>query len=419
MAAPVTASDFLDLVIKSGVLEKSALEDYVRTLASSPESPQEWADRLLTDGLLTPFQAKHMLAGRYKGLVLGQYKLLEQVGKGGSGVVFLAEHTRLRRRVALKTLPADRARDYEVLERFYREARAVAGLDHPNIVRAHDANHTGNLHYLVMEYVDGLSLQAYIQKYGAITYPQAAQYIAQAASGLQHAYENGMVHRDIKPANLLLDKTGTLKILDMGLVRFFQDRDDGLTTDYSKGAVLGTADYLSPEQAMNCHEVDIRADIYSLGVTFYALLHGQPPFAGERLTQKLMAHQLKEPTPIHELNPKIPEALSAVVKKMMAKKPEDRFQTPVEVIEALAPWVSSMTPTLVETSLGSSRTLKVPGKAEELQKLTAQQQATEAESAPKPKKPSTTSGKELLIATVALCIAVLAGAGLCWWMIMP
>jgi serine/threonine protein kinase len=420
MPAPVTASDFLDLVAKSGVLEKPALDEYLGKLNAPPENPRDWADRLVADRLLTPFQAKHILAGRYKGLIIGQYKLLEQIGKGGTGVVFLAEHTRLRRQVALKILPADRSRDYEALERFYREARAVAGLDHPNIVRAHDANHTGNLHYLVMEYVDGVSLQTYIQKQGPVPFGQAAHFISQAAAGLQHAFENGMVHRDIKPGNLLLDKTGVLKVLDMGLVRFFLDRDDGLTQDYSKGAVLGTADYLSPEQAMNCHQVDIRADIYSLGATFYALLAGRPPFHGERLTQKLMSHQLKEPIPLNQFNPEIPREISDVVRKMMAKRPQERYQTPAEVMEALAPWASSLTSTLAETSLREQGTQKVPGKADELVRELASLKETAPTLTTAASIPSLglrNRHKELLMAAVALSMAVMAGAGLCWWLV--
>jgi serine/threonine protein kinase len=410
MPAPVKADDFLELLAKSGVQDKPALDNYLRALSDPPETPQEWANRLIADGLLTPFQAKHLLAGRYKGLVIAQYKLLEQIGKGGTGVVFLAEHTRLCRRVALKILPADRSTDYESLERFYREARAVAGLDHPNIVRAHDANHTGNLHYLVMEYVEGQSLHTYVQKHGPVPHVLASQFIAQAAAGLQHAFENGMVHRDIKPGNLLLDQSGTIKVLDMGLVRFFQDRDDGLTTDHAKGAVLGTADYLSPEQAMNCHGVDIRADIYSLGATFYTLLHGQPPFHAERLTQKLMAHQLTQPAPLHELHPEIPQALADVVARMMAKKPEDRYQTPAEVIEALAPWASALTST-VETSAQDFRTVKVPGKVQELKKELASARAEVKD----PVKHY--FRKDILVAGLALCTAVMAGAGLCWWLV--
>ncbi len=288
-------------------------------------------------GLISRFQAKHMLAGRHRGLILGQYKLIDQIGKGGSGVVFLAEHRQLRRRAAIKVLPTERS-SKESVERFYREARAVASLDHPNIIRAHDINQEGKVHYLVMEYVEGVSLKDYVERTGPLPPREAANYIMQVAAGLQHAHERGLIHRDIKPANLLLDDNGTVKILDMGLVLFFQEENDTLTQDLSRGAVLGTADYLSPEQALDCHEVDIRADIYSLGATFYTLLNGQPPFHHSKVTQKLIDHQIKEPLPLHHLNPHISQRLSEIVAKMMGKKPETRYQTPHEVIEALAAW---------------------------------------------------------------------------------
>lgn len=341
--APVSTNDFVAVIRRSGLIEEAAWDTYIRD-HSLPGEPRELARQLVRDGLLTKFQAKHMLSGRHRGLVLGQYRLLDQIGKGGTGVVFLAEHGKLRRRVAIKVLPTDRTDHKEALERFYREARAVAALDHPNIIRAYDVNNEGKIHFLVMEYVDGQSLKDYIESRGALPPHEAAHYIGQAAAGLQHAHERGLIHRDIKPANLLLDKNGTIKILDMGLVLFFEDQDDTLTRDLSRGAVLGTADYLSPEQALDCHEVDIRSDIYSLGATFYTLLNGRPPFHSSKMTQKLIDHQIKEPPPLSEIRPEIPAALSAIVSRMMAKRPEDRFQTPAEVAAALTPWLSPAGP---------------------------------------------------------------------------
>ena len=246
---------------------KPPWDDFLNAHSDLPEDPEKLAGLMVQKGLITQFQARHMLAGRHRGLILGQYKLLDQIGKGGTGVVFLAKHLRLRRRAAIKVLPSDRS-NKESVERFYREARAVAALDHPNIIRAHDVNHEGKSHYLVMEFVAGQSLKEYVEIHGALPPWEATGYILQVAAGLRHPHERGLIHRDIKPANLLLDETGTIKILDMGLVLFFQNEDDTLTQDLSKGAVLGTADYLSPEQALDCHEVDIRSDIYSLGATF-------------------------------------------------------------------------------------------------------------------------------------------------------
>src|SRR5262249_26689149 len=185
----------------------------------------------------------------------------------------------MRRRAAVKVLPAAKAADPAALERFYREARAVAALDHPNIVRAYDIDQEDNLHFLVMEYVDGSSLQEIVRRGGPLDPARSAHYVQQAALGLQHAYEvASLVHRDIKPGNLIVDRSGTVKILDMGLARFFNDEEDLLTKKYDEN-VLGTADYLAPEQALDSHGVDIRADIYSLGGTFYFCLTGRTPFS--------------------------------------------------------------------------------------------------------------------------------------------
>jgi len=254
------------------------------------------------------------------------------------GAVYRAEHTKLRHEVALKILPPDKAEDPASLQRFYREARAVAALDHPNVIRAHDINQAGNLHYFVMEYIKGENLEEVIRKQGPLPYRLAVDYALQTARGLAHAHERGLVHRDIKPANLLLDVYGTVKVLDMGLARFFQDPNDDLTRKLADCSVLGTADYIAPEQAIDSHEADIRADIYSLGGTLYALIQGHPPFGGKSIAAKLMAHQMRNLDPLHKVVPDVPEGLSAVVGRMMAKKPEERYQTPAELIDALTPW---------------------------------------------------------------------------------
>jgi serine/threonine protein kinase len=260
------------------------------------------------------------------------------------GKVFLCEHLMLRRQVAIKVLPRSRTDNPMHVERFYREARAVAALDHPNIVRCFDVDRDGPSHFMVMEYVDGQSLDAITSRRGPMEPLRAAHYIRQAALGLQHAHEAGWVHRDIKPANILLDRTGTVKLLDLGLARLFHDQADNLTQQFHERAVLGTADYIAPEQALASHDVDIRADIYSLGATAYFLLTGRVLFPEGSITQKLIWHQMREPQPIAELRPEVPEALIAVVCKMMAKAPVERYQTPVEVANALAPLTATPIP---------------------------------------------------------------------------
>src|SRR5690349_6616166 len=280
MPVPATIDEFLDLVQKSGVADGSRIEALVQKHRADGTLPAElgkFATLMVRDGLLTYFQADQLLQGKWKRFFIGKYKVLERIGTGGMGQVFLCEHKLMRRRVAVKVLPAAKAADPSSLERFYREARAVAALDHPNIVRAYDIDQDEGLHFLVMEYVDGTNLQDLVKKFGPLDVLRACHYVYGAAVGLQHAFELGLVHRDIKPANVLIDRSGVVKILDMGLARFFNDDEDALTRKYDE-TVLGTADYLAPEQALDSHAVDIRADIYGLGGTFFYLLTGQPPF---------------------------------------------------------------------------------------------------------------------------------------------
>jgi serine/threonine protein kinase len=344
MPAPTTVSEFLELVQKSGVLDEKKLDAYVEKLRATPglpSRPTELAGYLVRDGLLTHFQAEQLLQGKWRRFTIGKYKVLERLGSGGMGSVYLCEHKLMRRRVAVKVLPTAKADDPSSLERFYREARAVAALDHPNIVRAYDIDQDEKLHFLVMEYVDGSSLQEIVKRSGPLDPVRAAHYVRQSALGLQHAHEAaGLVHRDIKPGNILVDRGGTVKVLDMGLARFFHDEEDVLTKKYDEN-VLGTADYLAPEQALDSHAVDIRADIYSLGATFYFCLTGKTPFSEGTVAQKLIWHQTRQPKPIRSVRADVPDELVAVIDRMMAKEAGQRYQTPLQVAEALAPWTQA------------------------------------------------------------------------------
>jgi serine/threonine protein kinase len=343
MPAPTTVNEFVELIIKSGVVEQPRVSAYMQQHQAGAEATtdlQRLAGLLVRDGILTVFQAEQFLQGKWKRFNIGKYRVLERLGSGGMGQVFLCEHKLMRRRVAVKVLPTAKAEDASSLERFYREARAVAALDHPNIARAYDIDNDDNLHFLVMEYVDGASFQDIVKKNGVLDVVRACHYIFQASLGLQHAHEAGLVHRDIKPGNVLVDRGGLVKVLDMGLARFFNDEEDILTKKYDE-SVLGTADYLAPEQAIDSHSVDIRADVYSLGATFYYLLTGSPPFSEGTIAQKLIWHQTKQPKPIRQLRPEVPEALITVINQMMAKNLQQRFQTPIEVAEALRPWTQT------------------------------------------------------------------------------
>ena len=352
MPAPTTVPEFLDLVRRSSLLPDKKLDDVLdkhRKAGTLPAAVDQVANVLVREALVTFFQAKQLKLGRYKRFTIGsKYRLLELIGAGGMGAVYLCEHTLMRRLVALKVLPVEKLEDKSNEERFYREARAVAALDHPNIVRAYDIDHYEKLHFIVMEYVDGTSLQEIIARYVMdkkhFDPLRAAHYIAQSAIGMQHGHELGMVHRDIKPGNLLLDRMGVIKVLDMGLARFFNKTQDSVTEKYDDKCVLGTADYLAPEQAVS-NVVDIRADIYALGGTLYFMLTGQTPFPDGTIAAKLVAHQTRDPKPVETFRSDVPPGLLAVLRRMMAKNAADRYQQPIEVAEALAEWADqSITP---------------------------------------------------------------------------
>jgi eukaryotic-like serine/threonine-protein kinase len=345
MPVPSTTDELIALVLKSELLPRTRLDEYVdrrRAENTLPGEPLKLAQHLVHDGLLTKYQAEQLLGGRYRNFVIGgKYKLLERLGKGGMALVFLCEHQVMKRLVALKILPTAHAEDRELLGRFHREARALSQLRHPNIVGAYDVDHANKVHFLVMEYVDGGDLDVIVQRSGPLPFERAAHYIRQAAQGLQHAHECGLIHRDIKPGNLLVDRAGTVKLLDLGLARIFHETTDDLTTGRDVRTLLGTVDYLAPEQALDSHDVDIRADIYGLGATFYFLLTGKGLFEDGTVAQKLSWHLHRPPVPITQLRPDVPAEMIRVLERMLAKKPEDRYQTPEEVVEALASWTMS------------------------------------------------------------------------------
>jgi serine/threonine protein kinase len=344
MPAPATVDDLLKLIRKSGMIDEPRLDAYLERLRLSgplPSDVRKLAGTMVRDALLTYFQAEQFMLGKWRGFTIGKYKLLERIGFGGMGQVFLCEHMYMRRRVAIKVLPPAKAEEPAALGRFYREARAAAALDHPNIVRTHDIDQDGNLHFLVMEYVDGSSLLEINKKKGQMAIERACHYIWQASQGLDHAFRVGVIHRDIKPGNILIDRYGVAKILDMGLARFYHSDDDMLTKKYDEKSVLGTADYVAPEQTINSHDVDVRADIYSLGATFYFLLAGHPPFPEGTVSQKLIAHQTKRPEPIHRIRADVPHELATILEKMMSKSINERYQTPGEVYDALKPFVQA------------------------------------------------------------------------------
>jgi serine/threonine protein kinase len=340
----VTTNKLVDLLRRSNLVDEAKLTAFLEKAATANgeaalEDQHRLAELLIQENLITRWQADKLLAGKHKGFRLGKYKLLGQIGKGGMSSVYLAEHELMKRRVAIKVLPQNRVNDSSYLERFRLEARAVAKLDDPNIVRAYDIDNEGNIHYIVMEYVDGQDLHQIVVAQGALDYDTAADYIAQVANGLQHAHEMGLVHRDIKPANCLVDKHSTVKLLDLGLAKLTEDDQASLTMANEEN-VLGTADYLAPEQALNSHEADSRSDIYSLGCTLYFLLTGSPPFPEGSISERLLKHQTARPESIFKVRPDAPPSLVEICESMMAKRPIERPQTAGDVAAILKDWLA-------------------------------------------------------------------------------
>lgn len=346
MPAVDTATDFLDLVVRSGLLPPDVVAPY--HVADPPGKPDDsparrLAAQLVRDRLLTASQAGQLLRGKHRGFFLTEkYKLLDLLGVGGMGKVFLCEHLLLHRLVAVKVLvtSGNAAPSAGGVERFYREARAVAALDSPYVVKVHDIDTARGQPFMVMEYVDGPDLHRITTAAGSVPLPVAAEYTRQAALGLQAAHEAGLVHRDIKPGNVLVDRSGAVKLLDLGLARFYADvsRNKNLTARYEADGVLGTADFMSPEQITNTSEVDIRSDLYSLGCTLYFLLTGRHVFDEGTTPQKLIWHQFREAPKPSSVKPDVPPEMDAVTAKLMAKNPAARYQTPAELAAALAPF---------------------------------------------------------------------------------
>ena len=328
---PVSFDQYCRDCVDAGLLG-SAEVDEART--ANPEGDaQALARWLVKREMLTAFQAQQAFAGRAKTLVLGNYVLLDKLGQGGMGAVYKALHRRMKRLVALKVLSPDLTRTDESIQRFQREVEAAARLEHPNIVTAFDADCVGKTHFLVMQFVDGPDLSTLVKRKGPLAVDKGVHCVLQAARGLAYAHGRGIVHRDIKPANLLMNREGVLKILDMGLASF-SDRKAAAELTHS-GAMLGTVDYMPPEQALDTRSADARSDIYSLGITLWYLLVGRAAYDGDSMMAKLLAHRDAPLPSLGGARGEVPTALDMAFRRMIAKKPEDRFQTMDEVIAAL------------------------------------------------------------------------------------
>jgi eukaryotic-like serine/threonine-protein kinase len=310
--------------------------------------PRDVLKDLAARGWLTRYQAKQIQRGLGAELLVGPYLLLERLGEGGMSHVFKALHQPMHRIVALKIVKPNLAADPNGLKRFRREVQIAAKLSHPHIVRVFDAADVGNLHYLAMEYIDGIDLTSLVRDSGPLPVATACEFVRQAALGLGHAHECELIHRDIKPSNLLVTRSapeGVVKILDLGLARPLSLEGGGhqqvsaLTID---GTVVGTPDFIAPEQAKNSHAIDFRADFYSLGCTFYFILTGRLPFPDGNALDKLIKHQLEEPYPVELIRSDVPPTLLPVLSTLLAKNPAERFQSGAEIAAALQPFCAKI-----------------------------------------------------------------------------
>jgi eukaryotic-like serine/threonine-protein kinase len=341
--AKLSVDSFLMFVERSELVDEEALRDAVASFKAAqggvlPEDADLVANHLVEQGLLTRWHVEKLMDKKYKKFFLGKYKLLRQIGSGGMSTVYLAEHKLMHRQRAVKVLPKSRINDSSYLARFHLEAQATAQLDHRNIVRCYDVDNDEDTHYIVMEYIEGKDLNTVVKQEGPLPLELCCNYIAQAAEGLHHAHQNGLIHRDVKPANLLIDQKGIVKLLDLGLALFSDNERASLTVAHNEN-VLGTADYLAPEQAVNSHKVDHKVDIYGLGCSLYYMLTGHPPFPEGTLAQRIAKHQSQMPDDIRKDRPDCPRDLADICVKMMQKRPEKRFSSMREVADALENWL--------------------------------------------------------------------------------
>ncbi|MFO0804240.1 MAG: serine/threonine-protein kinase [Gemmataceae bacterium] len=343
MPRPDSVSDVLALVRRSGLVSEERLGrflDLLRTAGmddaraggvATALAPTSVLSLMVEQGLLTRYQSHELAAGRAQFFIDG-FRILELLGRGGMGHVFLAEHPRYEGAVALKVLSAPGEANEDCAERFVREARAACALNDPKVVRVLDVNVTHDPPYLVMEYVEGVSLQAAVARYGTFPPGEAAAIGAEVAAGLQSIAEATLVHRDIKPANILVDRAGRVKILDLGIARFHSDPTSRLADTQS---VIGTLDYLAPEQAIDSSHVDVRADLYGLGATLFFMLAGHPPFADDEVNRKLVRKQQSNAPSIAALRLDIPEGFARVINRLLERSASDRYATPREAADAL------------------------------------------------------------------------------------
>ncbi len=349
--------EFLDHLSRSRLLSPEQLDvakQKGRTLASRTgpaDAAVSLAKELVQQRRLTSYQARKLISGATRGFFLGEYRILRPIGEGGMGKVFLAGHEKDQTRVAIKVLPPRKATEgSQALKRFIREMELSQRVVHPNVARTLDIGREGNVYFMVLEYIPGASLYDLVkgENGGPLRVPDAARYFLKVVDGLEAAHKAGLVHRDVKPSNLMVTPEGDAKLLDLGLAR--SSEDDGLAPLTAQHVVIGTLDYASPEQLGNAAHADLRSDLYSLGCSLYFALAGRPPFDGGDVVNKIFKQRMDDPVPLERAAKGVPAAFAAIIRKLMAKAPGDRYQSCAEVRADLVRWTD---PSVVRAILGS------------------------------------------------------------------
>jgi serine/threonine protein kinase len=331
---------FLKTIVRSGLLSKVELRAVLSTIPSQQlQAPQQLAKQLIRIGKLSWFQAHKLLQGAAAGLMIESFEVVAPIGKGGMGMVYLSRDRRDGRLLALKILPPKKAkREERMLARFRREMDISRRVSHRHIAQTLATGEFQGVHYIAMEYIPGQTLYRLVTDRGPVGVPLAARLFAEAAAGLEYAHGRGVIHRDLKPSNIMVTPSGHAKILDLGLALIEGEIQQPREIIGGQGYVVGSMDYIAPEQTKDAVNVDARADIYGLGCTMYFALTGRPPFPGGTAKEKIQRHRKDEPTPLRQLNPSLPERFAALVAKMMAKNLAERYRHAADVREALQEW---------------------------------------------------------------------------------
>lgn len=339
-------TSFSSLLTECGLLSSDVLRNIKAQFPQESSTRRGLALLLMQHDLLTPWQLKKLIQGKHEGFVLGSYRLRSHLARGGMSSLYSAEHVTTGERRALKVLPPEKAKKHSYLPRFLREARLASTLRHKNIIRVFEVvrsdENQSPFNFMAMELLNGRDLYRLVSEEGPTSISEAAEIIRQAAIGLHHAHEEGLVHRDVKPRNIFLTNDGTVKIIDLGLAAVSEDFDENITRHFDE-TVIGTADYLAPEQAIDSHNTDHRADIYALGCTFYYLLSGQPPFARGSLVERILAHQIKTPRDVREFRTDVPDTICELLDKMLIKDRSERIQSAELVANQLVAWLKADT----------------------------------------------------------------------------